>query len=95
MGDKRIFTGTIVFQEDLLIKIRIRACHPCIIFGDAQRDQPSPEMGNQASKIPPCLLINSSFTAPRLGHSILWEMRKDGQKEAALIIIHSSIRYVL
>jgi hypothetical protein len=29
---------------------------------------------------------DSSFTAPRLGHSILWEMRKDGQKEAALII---------
>jgi hypothetical protein len=51
-------------------------------------------------RIPPCLLIktlerliqnvfsksNSSFTAPRLGHSILWEMRKDGQKEGALII---------
>jgi hypothetical protein len=30
---------------------------------------------------------NSSFTAPRLGHNILWEMRKDGQKEGALIII--------
>jgi hypothetical protein len=30
---------------------------------------------------------NSSFTAPRLGDSILWEMRKDGQKEGALIII--------
>jgi hypothetical protein len=30
---------------------------------------------------------DSSFTAPRLGHSILWEMRKDGQKEGALIII--------
>jgi hypothetical protein len=29
---------------------------------------------------------DSSFTAPRLVHSILWEMRKDGQKEAALII---------
>jgi hypothetical protein len=30
---------------------------------------------------------NSSFTAPRLGLSILWEMRKDGQKEGALIMI--------
>jgi hypothetical protein len=30
---------------------------------------------------------DSSFTAPRLGHGILWEMRKDGQKEGALIII--------
>jgi hypothetical protein len=30
---------------------------------------------------------DSSFTAPRLGHSIVWEMRKDGQKEGALIII--------
>jgi hypothetical protein len=30
---------------------------------------------------------DSSFTAPKLGHSILWEMRKDGQKERALIII--------
>jgi hypothetical protein len=30
---------------------------------------------------------NPSFTAPRLSHSILWEMRKDGQKEGALIII--------
>jgi hypothetical protein len=30
---------------------------------------------------------NSSFTAPKLGHSILWEMREDGQKEGALIII--------
>jgi hypothetical protein len=30
---------------------------------------------------------DSGFTAPRLGHSILWEMRKDGQKEGALIII--------
>jgi hypothetical protein len=30
---------------------------------------------------------DSSFTAPRLGHNILWEMRKDGQKEGALIII--------
>jgi hypothetical protein len=29
----------------------------------------------------------SSFTAPRLGHSILWKMRKDGQKEGALITI--------
>jgi hypothetical protein len=29
----------------------------------------------------------SSFTAARLGHSILWEMRKDGEKEGALIII--------
>jgi hypothetical protein len=30
---------------------------------------------------------NSSFTAPRLGHITLWEMRKDGQKEGALIIM--------
>jgi hypothetical protein len=30
---------------------------------------------------------DSSFTAPRLGHSILRKMRKDGQKEGALIII--------
>jgi hypothetical protein len=30
---------------------------------------------------------DSSFTAPRLGHSVLWEMRKDGQKEGTLIII--------
>jgi hypothetical protein len=30
---------------------------------------------------------NSSFTAPRLGHNIFWEMRKDGQKEGALITI--------
>jgi hypothetical protein len=30
---------------------------------------------------------DSSFTALRPGHSILWEMRKDGQKEGALIII--------
>jgi hypothetical protein len=30
---------------------------------------------------------DSSFTAPRLGHSILWEPKKDGQKEGALIII--------
>jgi hypothetical protein len=30
---------------------------------------------------------DSSFTAPRLGYSILWEMRKNGQKEGALIII--------
>jgi hypothetical protein len=30
---------------------------------------------------------NSSFIAPRLVHSILWEMKKDGQKEGALIII--------
>jgi hypothetical protein len=30
---------------------------------------------------------DSRFTASRLGHSILWEMRKDGQKEGALIII--------
>jgi hypothetical protein len=29
---------------------------------------------------------NSSFTEPRLSHNILWEMRKDGQKEGALII---------
>jgi hypothetical protein len=29
----------------------------------------------------------SSFTVLRLGHNILWEMRKDGQKEGALIII--------
>jgi hypothetical protein len=36
---------------------------------------------------------NSSFTALRLGHNILWEMRKDGQKEGALLII-SSFRYV-
>jgi hypothetical protein len=35
------------------------------------------------------------FYCTRLGHSILWEMRKDGQKEGALIINHSSIRYVL
>jgi hypothetical protein len=28
-----------------------------------------------------------NFTAPRLGHCILWEMKKDGQKEGALIII--------
>jgi hypothetical protein len=32
---------------------------------------------------------NSSFTAPRLVHNILWEVRKDGQKEGALIIIPS------
>jgi hypothetical protein len=30
---------------------------------------------------------NSSFTAPRLSHSILWEMRKDGQKEGGALII--------
>jgi hypothetical protein len=30
---------------------------------------------------------DSNFTAPRLGHSIFWELRKDGQKEGALIII--------
>jgi hypothetical protein len=30
---------------------------------------------------------DSCFTAPRLGHSSLLEMRKDGQKEGALIII--------
>jgi hypothetical protein len=30
---------------------------------------------------------DSSFTALRLGHSILWEMRKDDQKEGTLIII--------
>jgi hypothetical protein len=30
---------------------------------------------------------NSNFTALRLGHNIFWEMRKDGQKEEALIII--------
>jgi hypothetical protein len=30
---------------------------------------------------------DSTFPAPRLGHSILWEIRKDGQKEGALIII--------
>jgi hypothetical protein len=30
---------------------------------------------------------DSSFTVPRLGHIILWDMRKDGQKEGALIII--------
>jgi hypothetical protein len=29
---------------------------------------------------------NSRFTAPRLSHSILWEKRKDGQKEGTLII---------
>jgi hypothetical protein len=28
-----------------------------------------------------------SFTASRPGHSLLWEMRKNGQKEGALIII--------
>jgi hypothetical protein len=31
--------------------------------------------------------INASYTAPSLGHGILWEIRKDGQKEGALIII--------
>jgi hypothetical protein len=30
---------------------------------------------------------DSSFTALRLGHNILWEMRKDGQKDGALIIV--------
>jgi hypothetical protein len=30
---------------------------------------------------------DSSLTAPRLGHRILWEMRKDGQNEGELIII--------
>jgi hypothetical protein len=30
---------------------------------------------------------DSSFIVPSLGHSILWEMRKDGQKEGALIVI--------
>jgi hypothetical protein len=30
---------------------------------------------------------DSSFTAPRPGHNILWEMGKNGQKEEALIII--------
>jgi hypothetical protein len=30
---------------------------------------------------------DSSFTASRLGHSLLWEMRKDGQKEGTIIII--------
>jgi hypothetical protein len=30
---------------------------------------------------------NSSFTAPRLGHSILWEMREDGQKGGVVILI--------
>jgi hypothetical protein len=30
---------------------------------------------------------NSSYTAPSLGNNILWEMRQDGQKEGALIII--------
>jgi hypothetical protein len=60
-------------------------------------------MGNQVSRIQEgsplaCLLkhfliqkvfsrSNSSSTAPRLGLSILWEMRKDGQKKGALIII--------
>jgi hypothetical protein len=58
-------------------------------------------MGNQASRIQEACLLkhwkdldpeslhksNSSFTAPRLGHNILWEMRKDGQREGALIII--------
>jgi hypothetical protein len=38
---------------------------------------------------------HSSFTALRLGHNILWDMRKDGQKEEALLKHHSSIRYVL
>jgi hypothetical protein len=28
---------------------------------------------------------DSSFTAPRSGHSILWEMGKNGQKEGAVI----------
>jgi hypothetical protein len=31
--------------------------------------------------------VTQVFTAPRLGHNILWEMRKDGQKEGALIKI--------
>jgi hypothetical protein len=58
-------------------------------------------MGNQASRIQDrsplaCLLkhwedldpeSDLSFTAPRPGYSILWEMRKDSQKEGALIII--------
>jgi hypothetical protein len=30
---------------------------------------------------------DSSFTAPKPGHNILWEMGKNGQKEGALIII--------
>jgi hypothetical protein len=30
---------------------------------------------------------DSSFTAPRPGHNILWEMGKNGQKVEALIII--------
>jgi hypothetical protein len=30
---------------------------------------------------------DSSFTAPRLGHNLFWEMRKDGRKEGTLIII--------
>jgi hypothetical protein len=30
---------------------------------------------------------NSSFTAPRPGHCVLWEMKKDGHKKGALIII--------
>jgi hypothetical protein len=46
-------------------------------------------------RISPCLLTKililtkatQSFTAPRLGHNILWETRKDGQKEGVLIII--------
>jgi hypothetical protein len=29
----------------------------------------------------------SSFTAPRPGHNILWEMGKNGQKKGVLIII--------
>jgi hypothetical protein len=29
---------------------------------------------------------NSSFTAPRPGHNILWEMGKNGHKEGAFII---------
>jgi hypothetical protein len=29
----------------------------------------------------------SSFTAPRPGHNILWEMGKNGQKGGTLIII--------
>jgi hypothetical protein len=30
---------------------------------------------------------DSSFTAPRPGHNILWETRKNGQKRGALIKI--------
>jgi hypothetical protein len=55
-------------------------------------------MGNQASSIPEGYPLpsyyninfnesNSNFTTPSPGHSILWEMGENGQKEGALIII--------